>query len=410
MLLTLPPELVGKIVSLTFPPSPWPDSSNSDKVRRATLSTLSSVCSATRVWAQPLLWRKVVLHSPEQVAQLLGAVEDTPDLAQAVRTVRIYKAVGSEEVMPFLRRCSGLRKLQVNGGMGDENEGPKRVNWADLEGLPLEVFELRGGNLTVPDNPKRSNLVRLSIDYAELLPSSFQRLLRPEIFPRLQVFGIGDCYSSLTDDSYFPTTSLALTRQLDLLLLRADVLVQDPSLLYRSLSTPVLFTVDGSDWLEETFLAMRPAHLRILLPSNHEYTCKDWARFFDTQLDNLAAWIGSPAPPLSLHLPLFLRTLDNNPYPPGMLEDLSAHAYVPAHDEPLQPGVMTVGDILAMFRKVHKPYRWPEERDAFLTKCQERGVEVLWHDATVEQPTFGKELWAWARRVRQGKDAAAAAS
>ncbi|GAA6035861.1 hypothetical protein JCM8097_005742 [Rhodosporidiobolus ruineniae] len=356
MLDRLPPEILDAILVLTYPPSPWPDKNDVDRTRRRTLCHLCLTARAVRAQAHSLLWRKVVLGSTRRCDRFLQTAEQRPDLVSSIRTMRTKGIKVLSKILPALPRWLGLRKLQCVGG---------RVSWEELSGLSVEILELWDVKLTAAVAPRPTRVVRLTLVGVHLIIPDAKHLLQPEVFPQLRSFTFSPLFNVYTNWQ-LPEIPQLLARQLDLLVVQ---LVPNTVQLHERIhDLPTCVMVARELFSDVSFptvlqpYSLQPPHLCILGPptsSPLRHDASYWDVRFVLTMRTLIDYVRSATPPRSLHLPSFLPSLNPNRFP------------------------LT-----------------PPERDSLLRWCASTGVEVFWHDASEEQPTFPRAFWEEAKRVK----------
>ncbi|GAA6035817.1 hypothetical protein JCM8097_005720 [Rhodosporidiobolus ruineniae] len=216
MLDRFPPEILDAILVLTYPPSPWPDTSDKDKERRQSLYRLSLVCRAVSAHAQQLLFRTLAVDPSKGPLLTCLQVLDTPykTSVQVIRMIRrpILPASAISALFPLVRQCSGTKKLQCTYGW---------ITWEELSSLTLDTLEVYSAEIRSEPSvggldlqPLR--LVRLTLfSVTAFEKASFERVLIPEVLPTLRVLCVSQCGDVGSAHGYFPPIPTQLAQQLD---------------------------------------------------------------------------------------------------------------------------------------------------------------------------------------------------
>jgi hypothetical protein len=136
-------------------------------------------------------------------------------------------------------------------------------------------------------------------------------------FPSLRALALSACNNTTAHKHFFPELVAPFMEQLDVLQLKWNRFVdRNPPSLFSS-TTPTLYTdsaINDSRRLQ-ALLTAAPQHLRIV---PHTRTDPNWQTSLSTALStlsDLSILVASPSKPLSLHLPVFWRTVDSDKYP-----------------------------------------------------------------------------------------------
>jgi hypothetical protein len=136
-------------------------------------------------------------------------------------------------------------------------------------------------------------------------------LFHPAFFPSLRALALGPCRQMPAYTLFFPEPPKAFLEQLDVLQLKWNCIGLIPLSLFSS-STPTLYTYSPilDSFRLQLLVTAAPRHFRII---PHTHTDMNWQTSLSTareMLSNLSLLVASPSRPLSLHLPVFWRTVD----------------------------------------------------------------------------------------------------
>jgi hypothetical protein len=390
MLDRLPAEILDEVLLAATSPPPSQAIQTSIELERERSSLLSSLClvsSALRASAQELLWRDLELRRfPPRLAKFAAVLQTKRGavLAKATRTIRALHA-GLPLVHSLLKVSTNVRELHVE----DAYQGHHQFDLRMLQKLPSQslsscIF------VDTTDKEAHADLVKLGLFSIETVPLShpillpsltslslnkvtipeadFAQLLHSDALPSLKAVAANGCYKQAPLDCFCHDITL------DPLLLSGLDMIQHKEPGLPSLHCPPTVTAFV------TFSFLRepqdpPPRSRLLYRPSRDELWTVHAGYDSGGIVYTLGCLAASIPtllPLSLHLPVFLRSI------------------TPAR--PLSPWrLLTWSDLWETRRQV----------DEVLEACAKAGVEVVWsEDLDTDDRVVSLSCWRHAKGLK----------
>ncbi|GAA6036145.1 hypothetical protein JCM8097_006638 [Rhodosporidiobolus ruineniae] len=318
MLDRLPPELIDRILELTYRPAPFPDPDDVDQERRRTLSRCCLVCSALRERAQPLFHQEVALRKSDNASAFfrLLLADEAGEVSSRVKTVRAGFAVGPAVLRSTLKKLPQLEAVHI---------AERRMLVGELADLAAPTICLSNVTLTRYGPIRPTTIVSLSLHIVNS-SLSLNSFFSAELFPSLRALALGGlCGEDGLVRPYEIQRTMqpppaAFTDQLDMCQLYSGNLRASEQLRMFPTTCALLDSrvIRHSD--TRRFPDVFPPHLRILFSHT---IAKDPTSAkclsISVMLRHLTHLTQSPSPLKSLHLPRLL--LHFLPSAPGDIQD-----------------------------------------------------------------------------------------
>ncbi|GAA6020679.1 hypothetical protein JCM10207_007822 [Rhodosporidiobolus poonsookiae] len=354
MLDQLPPELVLAVLEHLAPPLDYPSRA---RVARINLYNLMRVSKRLYTLANPIFWREVAVESANEAVRLLAFLREgsAHDIKQHIETLQVSNTFRDSRptvsqiqvliaLLPRAKRLELARVSEIQAGLSVLAEHDFEALWlCDL----FLVAALPPARFTV--------LTELSLEGVDMAQGTLATFLTPEICPSLRALSLYEINSKFLNATVHDLSN-RMFAQLDLLqLFLRDISPSSlPIPLLQSTTTPVVLIMDDGLLSLSKASAGAALHLAYFVSCSprHEYGNK-FSSVFTTSYQ-----------PRTLHSSVHLHP-----------ERLAALDPEPENHAALLEDVKTT-----------------------LKICEERGVEVVWHEQdTTRLFAVSPSLWHWAK-------------